>query len=64
MDFLARELNVVLPPGTRVRYEETRYDSMRLDEAHHMVRIQSGPSAGRWAAISDIVGPGPLPWEA
>jgi len=53
-----------LPPGTRVRYAETRYDAMRLEEAHHLVRVESGPDAGRWAHIPDVAGPGPLPWEA
>ena len=37
LDLLRREPNLVLAAGTRVRYEETRYDAMRLDEAHHFV---------------------------
>jgi hypothetical protein len=61
---LWREQNLVLAAGTRVRYEETRYDDMRPDEAHHVVKVSSGPDTGRWASIGDSVGPGPLPWDA
>ena len=64
LDLLWREPNLVLAAGTRVRYEETRYDAMRPDEPHHLVKVVSGPAAGRWASIGDTVGPGPLPWEA
>lgn len=64
LDLLWSEPNLVLVAGTCVRYEETRYDAMRLDDAHHFVKVESGPSAGRWASIGDTVGPGPLPWEA
>jgi hypothetical protein len=54
---------VVLPAATQVRYVETSYDAMRLDEAMHTVKIVSGPAAGRWAGLVSAVGPGPLPWE-
>jgi hypothetical protein len=57
------EPNLVLAAGTRVRFEETRYDAMRLDEAHHCVKVESGPAAGRWASIGDTVSPRQLRWE-
>jgi hypothetical protein len=53
----------LLAAGTRVRYAETTYDGMRLDEALHAVKVVSGPLTGAWAGIPDIVGPDPLPWE-
>ncbi len=52
-----------LDAGTRVRYVETRYDAMRLDQAFHTVKVMSGPATGTWAGLLDVVGPGPLPWE-
>ncbi len=57
------QVRLVLPAGTRVRYAETTYDSMRLDDALHVVKVVSGPLTGSWAGIRDLVGPGPLPWE-
>lgn len=60
---LGTEPDLVLAAGTVVRYEETRYDSMRPDQAFHFVKVVSGPVAGRWVFIRDVVGPGPLPWE-
>jgi hypothetical protein len=64
LNLLWLEPSLMLEAGTRVRYEETRYDAMRLDEAHHVLKVTSGPTAGQWISIGDTVGPGPLPWEA
>jgi hypothetical protein len=54
---------VVIPGGTNIRYVKSTYDAMRLDECLHIVTVVSGPSAGMWVGLMDVVGPGPLPWE-
>jgi hypothetical protein len=49
------------PPGpghSRLTSEEC------LEEAHHVVKVASGPEIGRLALILHSIGPGPLPWEA
>ena len=55
--------HVVLQAGTQVRYVETGYDAMRLDQAIHKMKVVSGPQAGSWVGLLDVVGPGPLRWE-
>lgn len=52
-----------LPAGTRIRYVQTGYDSMRCDLALHTVEVIAGPDTGTWVDLLDAVGPGPLPWE-
>jgi len=66
LDDQARQTHgrVVLPAGTRVRYVETTYDAMRPDRCLHQVKVLSGPAAGSWVGLPDVVGPGPLPWES
>ena len=55
--------SLVLAAGTAVRYEETRYDSSRPDQAYHYLSVVSGPAAGQRVVLEDVVGSGPLAWE-
>jgi hypothetical protein len=57
-------VRVLLPAGTRIRYVETRYDAMRLDQALHTVKVLAGAEAGAWIGIDDLVGSDALPWKA
>jgi hypothetical protein len=52
-----------LVAGTRVRYVETGYDAMRLDQAFHTVKVMSGSATGTWVDLFDSMSLGPLPWE-